>query len=261
MSDESDALYEASEGIATITLNRPQKLNAWTEAMDAAVREGVARAEADAAVRVIVLTGAGRGFCAGADMGRLSNISSGAPAHRPTTDPGRYAIFPAVSKPVIAAVNGPCAGLGLVLALYADIRIAGSEAMFTTAFARRGLVAEYGIAWILPRLVGTAAALDLLLSAREVRAEEALALGLVNRVVEAAALPAATREYARILADRNSPRSMRVMKRQVWDALSQDLGTALRRADEEMRGSFDSEDFREGVRHFVEKRPPAFTGR
>jgi enoyl-CoA hydratase/carnithine racemase len=268
-----EILYEVSERIATITLNRPDRLNAWTQTMDLELRTAIKDAAADDEVRVIILTGAGRGFCAGADLGGLSHVSSGAAAggQSPHKEPdfldarpdyrGRVSYFAAVPKPVIAAVNGPCAGIGMVAALFCDIRFAGSEALFTTAFARRGLIAEYGVAWILPRLVGHAASLDLLLSARKVGAEEAFRLGLVNQVFPAAELLPSARAYALDLAQSVSPRSMAVMKRQIWEAPFQTPGEAIALAETEMRESFQSADFREGVTHFLEKRKPAFTGR
>jgi enoyl-CoA hydratase/carnithine racemase len=266
-------IYEVSERIATITLNRPDRLNAWTQVMDLELRTAVKAAAADDGVRVIILTGAGRGFCAGADLEGLNDVSSGAAVggRSPQKEPdfldaredyrGRVSYFAAVPKPVIAAVNGPCAGIGMVASLYCDLRFAGSEALFTTAFARRGLIAEYGCAWILPRLVGHAAALDLLLSARKVGAAEALRLGLVNQTFPAEELLPATRAYALDLAQSVSPRSMAVMKRQLWEAPFQTPGEAIRLAETEMRESFQSEDFREGVAHFLQKRKPAFTGR
>jgi enoyl-CoA hydratase/carnithine racemase len=265
--------YEVSERIATITLNRPDRLNAWTQIMDLELRTAIKDAAADDGVRVIILTGAGRGFCAGADMGGLSEIGTGAAVggQSPQKEPdflnarpdyrGRVSYFAAVPKPVIAAVNGPCAGIGMVAALFCDIRFAGSEALFTTAFSKRGLIAEYGIAWILPRLVGHAASLDLLLSARKVGADEAFRLGLVNQIFPAAELLASTRAYALDLAQSVSPRSMAVMKRQIWEAPFQTPGEAIALAETEMRESFQSADFREGVAHFMEKRKPVFTGR
>jgi len=225
---------------------------------------------------VIVLTGAGRGFCAGADMQLLSGIvgagrqepgESGA-AREPTGDPsirpdfrGPFAYFPTVPKPIIAALNGATAGLGLVVSLYCDLRIAADTAVFTTAFSRRGLIAEHGVSWILPRLVGLQHSLDLLLSARKITAAEALAMGLVAQVKPAATLQEDVRAYARELADLVSPRSLRVMKRQIWEAQFQSLAEATAVGEEEMRRSFTAEDFKEGVAHFVEKRAPRFTGR
>ena len=265
--------YEIADRIATVTLDRPDRLNAWTPKMGEEVRDGMRRATDDDAVRVIVLTGAGRGFCAGADMATLSRLKEGRGAGTTTPPPPpfdpssrpdfqkRYSYFPAVPKPIIAAVNGPCAGLGLVLALYCDLRFAAAEAQFTTAFSRRGLIAEHGISWTLPSLIGLSGALDLLLSARRVGAEEALRLRLIDRVSPPGELMAHVRAYASELAEAVSPRSMRVMKRQLWEARFQTLAQAIDTGDREMAASFASEDFREGVAHYLEKRKPAFTGR
>jgi enoyl-CoA hydratase/carnithine racemase len=268
-------LYDVQDRIATVTLNRPETLNAWTPVMGREVRDAMQQAARDERVRVIVLTGAGRGFCAGADMSVLSDISGGGAADagdlaRPAAAPddggradfrGRYAYFAAVPKPIIAAINGPTAGLGLVVALFCDLRFASDAAVFTTAFARRGLIAEHGISWTLPRLVGLSQALDLMLSARRFDAAEALRIGLVNRVLPKAELAAGVHAYARELADLVSPRSMTVIKRQLWEAQFQTLAEATTVADEEMLRSFDAADFKEGIAHFVEKRPPRFTGR
>jgi enoyl-CoA hydratase/carnithine racemase len=265
-------LYDVRDRVATITLNRPEKLNAWTGVMGREVGEAMTQAAADEAVRVIVLTGAGRGFCAGADMDVLAGIERGgaaaaaevarppAPAAERAEFAGRYAYFPTIPKPIIAALNGATAGLGLVVALYCDLRIAADSAVFTTAFSRRGLIAEHGISWMLPRLVGLPHALDLMLSARKIDAAEALRIGLVNRVVPAAELTSAVRAYATELAELVSPRSMAVMKRQLWDAQFQTLAEATADADAEMTKSFATADFKEGVAHFVEKRAPRFTG-
>jgi enoyl-CoA hydratase/carnithine racemase len=269
-------LYEVDAPVATITLNRPAQLNAWTSVMGQEVREAIRLATADADVVGIILTGAGRGFCAGADMGLLSDISGAGTAtpeadrvvDQPPVDAsvrpdfrGPYAYFPTVPKPIIAALNGATAGLGLVIALYCDVRLASDTAVFTTAFARRGLIAEHGISWMLPRLIGLPHALHLMLSARKIDATEALRMGLVSRVTPAAELLDAARGEARELADLVSPRSIRVIKRQLWEAQFQTLAEATAVADQEMLASFPSDDFREGVAHFVEKRPPRFTGR
>jgi enoyl-CoA hydratase/carnithine racemase len=274
----TEILYDVSEHIGTVTLNRPAKLNAWTPTMDKEVQAAIEQAEKDDAVRVIVITGAGRSFCAGMDIGFLGDLAGGKSpservehlrAHfpsgpkRPDARPDfqtLYSYFPAVEKPVIAALNGPTVGLGLVVALYCDLRFASDAAKFTTAFSRRGLIAEHGLAWMMPRIVGHANAVDLLLSARQIGAAEALHMGLVNRVFPAASFMADVRAYAADLASQVSPRSTRIIKRQLYDAFFQNLGEAITAANHEMFQSLLSNDFREGVTHFLEKRPSKFTG-
>src|SRR5216683_2516761 len=272
-----DTLYHAANRVATITLNRPDKLNAWTAVMEREVRAAMGEAEHDENVRVIVLTGAGRGFCAGADMSLLSTVAEKgldearrAQAVQPASSGGegtrrdfrkKYSYFPAVTKPVIAAINGPVVGLGLVIALYCDIRLASDAARFGTAFAQRGLIAEYGMAWMLPRIVGHANALDLLFSARMIDAAEALRMGLVNQAFPQDIFSEKVQEYARDLAANVSPRSMGIIKRQVYEAMFQTLEEAFATSEREMLTSLQCEDFKEGVAHFVEKRAPAFTGR
>ena len=266
-------LYEVADGIATVTLNRPGKLNAWTPVMENEVYDAMAAAAADDAVRVILLTGAGRGFCSGADIARLTQFSDGQaqPARRELSGDAwlrdarpelraRFVCLMAVPKPVIAVVNGPAVGAGFVLACCCDMRIASADAVVLTAFSRLGLIAEHGIAWLLPRLIGSAAAMDLMLSSRKVSAAEGLALGLFNRVVAPDRLMAEAREYAKMLVDTISPRSLRVIKRQMWDAQFQDFGEALSSATDELHQSFESSDFREGISHYVEKRKPNFAG-
>lgn len=282
-----ETLYSVADRVATITLNRPDKLNAWTAVMEKEVRSAIEEAERDDNARVIVLTGAGRGFCAGADMSLLSAVAERGRVDQGQVDEGtaargggqtsanstsrhegarpdfqkRYSYFPAIGKPVIAAINGPVVGLGLVIALYCDLRLASDTARFSTTFARRGLVAEYGMAWTLPRIVGVANALDLLFSARTIDANEALRMGLVNQVIPQAVFPEKVHEYARELASSVSPRSLRVIKRQVYEAMLQPLSEAFDISVREMMASFETEDFKEGVAHFVEKRAPAFTGK
>ncbi|GMV93520.1 MAG: enoyl-CoA hydratase [Candidatus Hydrogenedentota bacterium] len=269
-------LYDVSDWIATITLNRPDKLNAWTFKMEAEYKHAMADAEQRDDVRVIIVTGAGRGFCAGADMSLLSSVMGGevdtSDLQALEASPGRdekvaddfrkqYTFPPAVGKPIIAAVNGHAVGIGLVHTLYCDIRFASSTAKFGTAFAQRGLIAEHGIAWILPRIVGLENAMDLLFTARMIEAEEAQAMGLVSRVVAPDDLMDAARAYATQLATLSSPRSIRVMKRQIWESLFTRLGPAVDDAVTEMMESFGCEDFREGVLSFMEKRPANFTGK
>ena len=266
-------LYDVADRICTITLNRPEKLNAWTRQMHLDLKDATHKAGADPEVRAIILTGAGRGFCAGADMGGLQAIGAGSSVDRTSEVTATlaggsplaefrmpYSYFPAIPKFIIAAINGPAAGLGFVIPLYADLRFAAESAVFTTAFAQRGLIAEHGVSWLLPRLVGISAALDLLCSARKFRAPEALALGLVSRVIADDKLVAETRAYARLLADTVSPRSVAVMKRQIWEAQFQSLAEATTQANHEMELSFQTADFKEGVAHFLEKRAARFTG-
>jgi enoyl-CoA hydratase/carnithine racemase len=276
-----ETLYNVANRVATITLNRPDKLNAWTALMESEVRSHMEDAKQDDEVRVIVLTGAGRGFCAGADMSLLSAVAERGLDYRDLDDRGRepvlrdgamregvppdfqkkYSYFPAIGKPVIAAINGPVVGLGLVITLYCDLRLASDAARFSTIFARRGLIAEYGMAWMLPRIVGIANALDLLFSARTIDATEALRVGLVNRVFPQDTFLEKAQEYAHEVASTVSPRSLRIIKRQVYEAMSQPLAEAFDISVREMMACFRTEDFKEGVAHFVEKRPAAFTGK
>jgi enoyl-CoA hydratase/carnithine racemase len=262
---------EVSDGVAVLTLNRPERLNAWTAEMQILYFDLLAGCATDDEVRAIVVTGAGKGFCAGADMGDLEALSGGgdgggdAGADGDRDDdslPGRGdrpQTFPlTVPKPLIAAVNGACAGLGLVHAVMCDLRFAAEGAKLTTAFVRRGLVGEYGLAWMLPRLIGPARALDLLLSGRVVLAEEAAELGLVNRVLPPDRLLDETVAYARDLAVNSSPTSMAVIKEQVYGDLERGLDEAYERALRLMGESFGRPDFAEGVASFVERREPRF---
>lgn len=273
-----ETLYNVADRIATITLHRPDKLNAWTATMEKEVRAAMDEADRDDNVRVIILTGAGRGFCAGADMSLLqtvtregvgelhkehllSNSRRGDRNNVPLDFQKKYSYFPSIQKPVIAAVNGPAVGLGFILCLYCDLRFASDTARFGTAFAKRGLIAEYGLAWLLPRLIGPANALDMLFSARLVDAWEAARMGLVNQVFPAETFLYDVQAYAKELAENVSPRSLRVIKNQVYNAMFQTLAEAFEASEREMIASLECEDFKEGVAHFVEKRAPVFTGR
>jgi len=254
---QETVLAERRGAVLVLTLNRPDRLNAWNDVLEARYFALLDEAEADPEVRAIVVTGAGRGFCAGADMDDLQSVGAGNESGpRKQTRPRSFPLT--VRKPMIAAINGAAAGLGLVEALYCDIRFAAPKAKLTTAFARRGLIAEYGIAWILPRLIGPSRALDLLLSGRVILAEHALAIGLVDRIVEPAELVDAAVAFADELATYSSPTSMSLIKAQVRRAMDSDFATSVAEADELMLESFRQPDVAEGVASYLEGRPPAF---
>lgn len=280
MGGEQHILTSVENQVLTVTLNRPDRLNAWTATMQDEIKRTIIEAGNDDAVRCIIITGAGRGFCAGADMDGLQQIEPGGASNlgpqrsadadpfpgTPGPDvhahfPGRFGYMFSCPKPIIAAINGPIAGIGLVFALYADLRYAASTAKFTTAFSQRGLIAEHGISWLLPRLIGEAHALDLLFTARKFLGDEAERVGLVNRALEPDALMDHVGETAQHLASQVSPRSIAVMKRQIRAAYFQNFSEALDIGDREMQESFGTFDFKEGVASFVERRAPAFQGR
>ena len=249
-------------GVAVVMLNRPDRMNAWGGGLAQAFYRSIDRAEADPDVRVIVLTGNGRAFCAGADMGDLDSISG-------ASDSGDTDVTELVGerhphfltqlrKPLIAAVNGACAGIGLTHALMCDVRFAAAGAKFTTAFARRGLIAEYGISWILPRIVGWGAAHDLLLSGRTFYAEEAKTLGVVNDVVAPDALMAHALAYAEDMARNCAPSSLAVIKQQIYRDALRNVPEASAEAETLMHESMLRPDFIEGITAFFEKRPPSF---
>jgi enoyl-CoA hydratase/carnithine racemase len=243
-----------ADGVRTITFNRPERRNGWSAELEAAYYGALAAAAADEAVRAVVVTGAGTTFCPGADMTQLGSLSNEGAVlpHRPVDVPRTF------PKPLIAAVNGACAGVGLVQALFCHVRFAADTARFSTAFARRGLIAEYGIAWTLPRLVGLENALDLLLSGRTFDAEEAKDLGVVSRVAPAGDLLAAAQDYARDVARHCAPSAVAVIVAQVRDAADSDYADALQRAYLETDKRIGSADLREGVASWLEKRPPQF---
>ena len=269
--------YEVGDdGVALVTLDRPDRLNAWTSRMEQEYRWALDAADNDPAVRVIVVTGAGRGFCAGADFEALDSLAAGArygevlgrpPSEVPEVQPGTgirpdfehaYSWMLGLTKPVIAAVNGAVAGVGFVLMCHTDIRFAAEGAKITTSFARLGLPAEHGVTWVLSRLVGAGRAADLLFSARVVRAEEAMQLGLVNRVYPADRVLDETLAYARAMAAECSPVSLLTMKRQLWGDLLDSLHTAASNGEDYLKAMLGAEDFREGVKAFQEKRLPQF---
>lgn len=265
--------YEVDDPVATITLSRPASMNAWTGTMDAQISDALDRAVADPAVVGIVITGEGRAFCAGADMNLLDDLAGAdaatagerAVARDPLDEASiggdfdnRFGRLMTIDKPIIAAVNGAVAGMAYPFVLACDLRIVCPEALFVTAFAQRGLIAEWGLGWLLPRLVGPAVALDLLLSSRRIGGEEALRLGLANTLVERDELLSYCRRYVEQLASSCSPASMAVMKRQVYADYHRGFGAAEAEAQHLMAESFTRPDFAEGVRSFIEKRPPVF---
>ena len=278
--DYEQVRYEVSDPVATITLDRPEALNAWTGRMGAEVRHAVHRATADPAVVGIVITGAGRGFCAGADLSVLSAIGQGdtggsgnggadlggvpaslavpADPERPADLDGEYTYLLACPKPIVAAINGPIAGMAVPIALSCDIRFMAEDAPLVTAFAERGLIAEWGLSWLLPRLVGPAVALDLLMSSRRVTGAEAAQLGLVNAALPANEVLSHSVAYVESMALRCSPTSLSIMKRQVYAQLHAGLGPAEQESQRLMLASFGRPDFAEGVAAFLQKRPPSF---
>jgi len=260
-------IYQVTEtGVAVLTLNRPERLNTWGGDIATAFYAGLDRAEEDPAVRVIVLTGRGKGFCSGAYLGapgsaskvgetmekagqtNLADLVGERPPHFVTT----------LRKPVIAAINGSCVGIGLTQALMCDVRFAAAGAKFAAVFARRGLIAEFGISWILPRLTTWGAALDLLLSGRTFLAEEAAELGLVKEVVAPEKLMRRALDYAEDIAQNCSPASMAVIKRQVYGDATLDVVEATSRAEVLLHEAMPRPDVIEGIASFLEKRPPQF---
>lgn len=260
MSPSDDpVLVETADQVATVTFNRPGKLNAMSPAMHSRYCAVLAELDKDPGVRVIVVTGAGRGFCAGADLTGESFDSPGALQGTGGRPPVAYDAPMQIGTPVLAAINGPSAGMGTAYALMADVRYAGASARIGTTFARLGLVAEWGIAHSLVGIAGQSVAAELLLSGRYVDAEEALALGLVSKVLPDDELLPAAYAWAREVAAGTSPRSHHAMKaqlRRIANGESRDEG--FHRSIEEMRESFDWPDLRGAVEAFREKRPPTF---
>ena len=271
-----EVIYSVEEGVAVVTLNRPDRLNAMTLTMAGEIRAAMQQASDDDEVRVIVLTGAGRGFCAGADAARLQGRVSGIAVEEeealpftgaieggldlPQAFAAKYAWIATVPKPVIAAVNGPAVGVGMVLPMFADIRFASDTARFGTAFSKRGLVPEYGLGWLLPRLIQPSKAFDLLYTARLVDADEAVDMGLVDKVFPTNELLPAAMDYARELATAVSPRSNRVVKRMVYQGLDQGFDSAMEQCLADMADAQKSDDFKEGIAAWKDKLVPIFTG-
>jgi enoyl-CoA hydratase/carnithine racemase len=263
--DEAVIYQVTATGVAVLTLNRPERLNTWAGDIATAFYAGLDRAEADPAVRVIVLTGRGKAFCAGAQLGSMGTVAQSIQK----TDERKLAnlvgdrqpyYLTSLSKPVIAAINGSCVGIGLTLALMCDVRFAAAGAKFAASFARRGLIAEYGVSWILPRLTGWGVALDLLLSGRTFLAEEAAELGLVKEVVPPEQLTKRAMDYAEDIAENCSPASMAVIKRQAYGDAMCEVADASSRSEALLQESLQRPDVIEGITSFLEKRAPSFPG-
>ncbi len=266
--------YEVSDPVAVISLNRPEALNAITGRMQAELRHALSAAETDDQVVGIVLTGEGRGFSAGADIGGLQATATGTgggggedlshlEAKPGNSDMGSdfevtFSYLLSIRKPLIAAVNGACAGLGFVFACLCDMRFVERQAKFTSAFVNRGLIAEHGSSWILPRLLGPAKALDLLWSGRKFTGEEAERLGLADRLCEEGTSKNQASDYIKMLAETAAPQSIKVIKSQIYRHMNMSLGDAMRESNELMAHSLQQDDFKEGVASFVERRPPNF---
>ncbi|MBT3427441.1 MAG: enoyl-CoA hydratase [Gammaproteobacteria bacterium] len=267
--------YEVSDPVAIITLNRPDALNAITGRMQAELKHALATAEKDEAVVGIVLTGAGRGFCAGADIGGLQATASGEAGGQAREDlsqfsakPGNpdmgedftvtFSYIPSLQKPLIAAINGACAGLGFVFACLCDMRFVEKQAKFTSAFVNRGLIAEHGSSWILPRIIGLSNALDLLWSGRKFDGIEADKLGLANRLCDEGTAKQQAIDYIKELAATAAPNSIKIIKAQLYRHLNMTFGPAMQESNQLMAESLNGGDFKEGVSSFVERRPPEF---
>ncbi|MBI1816566.1 MAG: enoyl-CoA hydratase/isomerase family protein [Deltaproteobacteria bacterium] len=253
-------LCEESDGIATITLNRPERLNAFTSVMGRELHEAFRDYDADDRVRVIIVTGAGRGFCAGADLagGGGSFGRDSRTTFEQQVESGRRAIRPwAVKKPIIGAINGAAVGVGITLAMQWDIRIAAESAKIAFAFVRRGVVPEALSTWILPRLIGVSRAAEVLLSGRTLTAREALDFGLLSRVVPDAELLPTARTIAEDIARNAAPVSVAITKRLIWSNLAEpDMQRAEAVEGRAFWWSGTQPDSFEGVRSFLEKRAP-----
>ena len=250
-------LTDIKDGVALVSFNRPERMNAWTPAMGTRYFDVLDELARDAAVKAIVVTGAGRAFCAGADGSGLGGLASEGKITQ-AREPRPYWHPMRIGKPVIAAINGACMGVGLQQALCCDLRFVAEEAKLSTAYARRGLVGELAITWQLPRIVGAAVAMDLFLSARVIKGDEAQRLGLANRVLPGDKLLDEALRYARDLADNCSPYSMRTLKQQLYSDLMHNLPQALEQSEKHLAAALSSADFAEGIKSWQEKRPPQF---
>ncbi len=266
MSDYTDLLYEVDSGIAKITLNRPERLNAITMAMLTSLSAALREADQDTSVRVIILTGAGRGFCAGLDIKDVV-AGSGIGADGAGLATARFdlagsppVVLHTTDKPVICALNGAAAGYGLDLALGCDIRIASSEAKLAAVFTKRGILPESGGSWLLPRLIGWAKATEVVFRGLTLNAQESLEMGLVNQVVEPDQVMPTTMEMATEIAA-NAPLAVQATKRMMRLGLEETFEANVHHVFLQLLPLFQTEDFREGMRSFLEKRPAHFQGR
>ena len=268
-----EIIYDVADGVAVITMNRPETLNALTDRTQAEIRHALDQSERTEDTIGTVLTGAGRGFCSGVDMNALGAMSEagrrlGAAHADLAADPGNpdndpnfqigAAYFLGLRKPLIAAINGACAGLGFSYAVFCDLRFVDRTARFATAFSQRGLIAEHGTSWILPRLIGPANALDILWTGRKFDGEEAGRIGLANRVCEPGECVNDACAYLREIAGVAAPNSLMMMKRQIYRHLNAELRPAMEESNAWMDASLARGDFKEGVASFVERRPPKF---
>jgi enoyl-CoA hydratase/carnithine racemase len=249
-------LYSVADGVATLTLNNPERKNAWNLSMEHRYFALLDEASVSPDVRAIVVTGAGASFCPGMDMVALAGTAQAGELVREGRRPMHHAM--SVPKPMIAAINGACAGIGLIQAVYCDVRFAARGARMSTSFTRRGLGAEYGMSWMIPRLIGVERALDILLSGRVFDADEAYAMGLVSRLCDPSDVVNQAQAYAGELARLSSPRGMAAVRRQVYADLGQDFEQSWSRALTIMHRMAGEPDFGEGVASFRDKREPAF---
>jgi enoyl-CoA hydratase/carnithine racemase len=259
MGDADPVLLESADGIAVVTLNRPERKNAWTVGMQAAYYAALEAATADPQVRAIVVTGAGGAFCPGADTAALTTYTETGTTNPLAAEIEQPEWFPSlVPKPMVAAIEGPCAGIGLVQALMCDLRVASPDARMSTAFARRGLPAMHGGEWLLQRLVGAGVAHDLLLTGRTFDGAQAQRLGVVT---ECSDMPLEhARQIASDLAAHCSPASMAHIKRQLWTTADRTLAESVESVDAVIDSFLSSPDVAEGVAGFVERRLPQFAG-
>ena len=249
------------DGVALIEMGEPGSLNLWDTDLEVGLLGALDELGADPGTRAIGVVSRGRAFCGGADLSRVQALLA---ADRPAAEVAddvlerRITRALATPTPIVAGINGACVGIGLALALTCDFRVAATDARFRAAFPERGLIAEHGTSWLLPRIVGLGDALDMLLTSRTVEAEEAYAMRLVSRLVEPDGLRSAVLEVLTRIAGTVSPRSAAVIKDQVYADQGRPVEPALRAAADEMAGAFRSPDATEGVRSFLEKRPAQF---